>query len=257
MKHISLEIITWPKELVPTTGTQGGDRGLAMRKNSLEVATLLGKQAPKDMDQAAVSRASSHGVELEIKYETRFPRGPNGERMPTYTLATGCKVYGNNVARKAALADLIEFQTPASPRQIECWLAELSVLCASRLREEMESALMITAYSSRLANYPADVVHDALLKKTWKWWPTWDELQKYCEAAASPRRHMIAALKKPKPDDASPRQVPTAAEKKRGQKLVDEMFPSKSPVLRNAAESRAGNCMDEVPEEISPDKPEE
>ncbi|MFT6299942.1 MAG: hypothetical protein ACJAWC_003318 [Yoonia sp.] len=161
------------------------------------------------------------------------------------------------MAREAALADLIKFQTPASPRQIECWLAELSVLCASRLREEMESALMITAYSSRLANYPADVVHDALLKKTWKWWPTWDELQKYCEAAASPRRHMIAALKKPKPDDASPRQVPTAAEKKRGQKLVDEMFPSKSPVLRNAAESRAGNCMDEVPEEISPDKPEE
>lgn len=209
------------------------------------------------MDQAAVSRASSHGVNLEIKIETRFPRGPNGETLPTYTVATGCKICGNNLARNAALADLIKFLTPASLCQIECWLAELSVLCASRQREPIEGALMITAYSSRLANYPADVVYDALLRKTWKWWPDWSELHKYCEAAASPRRHMIAALQKPKPDSAPPRRLANAAEKKRAQKLVDEMFPAESPAKRNAAaESMAGNCMVEVPAGISPDKSE-
>jgi len=257
MKYISSETTTWLKVRDSEIGTPGGNRGSVTHENFPEIATWLGKQAVREVDQAAVSRASSHGVTLEIKYDTRFPRGPNGEKLPAYTVATGCKVCGNNPAREAALADLIKFQTPASLSQIERWLAELSVLCASRQREPIENALTLTAYSSRLAEYPADVVRDALLKKTWKWWPAWDELHKYCEAAASPRRHMIAALKKPKPDDASPRRMATAAAKKRGQKLIDENFPAKSSAMRNAAEPRAGNCMDEVPAEISPDKPEE
>jgi hypothetical protein len=169
---------------------------------------------------------------LEIKNDTRFPRGPNGEELPSYKVATGCKVCGSDAARNAALADLIKFQTPASFRQIECWLAELSVLCASRQREPVENALMITAYSSRLASYPADVVYDALLRKTWKWWPTWEELHKHCEAAASPRRCMIAALQKPMADVASPRRPATAAERGRTQKLVDEKFFSQSSAMR-------------------------
>lgn len=199
------------------------------------------------MDVAAVSRASSHGVGLEVRVESRYPVGANGERMGSYEVAVGCRINGTTESRNNALADLLNFQTPASTRQIEDWLAELSVISASRSREEMESALMISAYASRLGEYPADVVRNALLIKSWKWWPTWDELRSYCEAKAGPRRHMIAALQNPEKPAEPERRPATDEEKARIQALIDEMFPNRSPEMRKAAvdEAMKGNCIQE------------
>lgn len=121
------------------------------------------------MDKAAELRAKSHGVDLAVRTELRFPSGPNGEHLPSYSVAVGCEIEGSDEDRARSLVDLENFQTPAPIRQIEDWLAELSVICASRGRGDVEAALMVNAYSSRLATYPADVVRDVLLGTSWKW----------------------------------------------------------------------------------------
>lgn len=218
--------------------------GIAPRSSS-EVAAWLGQQSPRDMDAAAVSRAKSHGVDLEVKTDLRFPVGENGERKGFYEVATGCVVSGTEEQRERALADLRNFETPASVRSIEDWLAELSVLTAGRSREGMDAALTVTAYASRLSKYPADVARAALLDKTWKWWPTWDELHKACEALASPRRHMIHALSQPVRKPEPKRRPPTQEERDRIQAMVDELFPLRSQEMREAAvdEALKGNCM--------------
>ena len=177
------------------------------------------------MDKAAVSRASSHGVSLEVKYEGRYPIGANGEYLPSYQVAVGCDIHGTTEQRLAAKADLENFMTPAPIRQIEQWLAELSVLVAGRGREGFDAELMVTAYSSRLAQYPADVVRYALLAKLWKWFPTWEELERICKAKTGPRQHMIAALSKPEPDPEPSKRITTDEERARIAALIAEQFP--------------------------------
>lgn len=245
MKPITSAITTVLSKAYTEIGTPHGEHGLATQSSSVAVAGWLAKQRPADMDKAAVSRASQHNVGLTVRYEGRYPSGPNGESLPSYQVAVDCHVEGSEDDRRAALADLRNFDTPAPIREIEAWLAELSVISASRQREGMESALMLEAYASRLATYPADVVRYALLTKSWKWWPTWDELKSVCDAKAGPRRHMIAALQKPAPDPEPQRRAATQAERDRMQALVDEMFSNKSPEMRKAAvdEAMKGYCM--------------
>ena len=197
------------------------------------------------MDKAAVLRASSHGVSLEVKTQSRFPTGANGEYLPSYEVATGCRVHGTTEQRLAAKADLENFLVPAPVRQIEQWLAELSVITAGRGREGFDAELMVTAYSSRLAQFPADIARHALLAKTWKWFPTWDELERVCKSKAGPRLHMIAALSQPEPDPEPVRRPPTQEERDRIAALVAEQFPSVPQAWRDAAvkDATAGDCM--------------
>lgn len=202
-----------------------------------DIATWLSKQAPSDMDNAAVKRASQHGVALRVRYEGRFPTGPNGERLPSYTVATACEASPTG-DHAAALADLRNFMTPATLREIEAWLAVLSVTVAKRRDDEFTEELRLTTYAGRLARYPADVVR-AVTSATYGFWPTWEEMEKRCEALAGPRRHMIAALERgPAPPEPIFRQ-PTEEEKSRIQALVDEMFPGAGVEERANAVSAA------------------
>ena len=194
------------------------------------------------MDQAAVSRASSHGVALKVKYEGRYP-----EDGRSYTVAVGCEVSGRPNDIAAALDDLVNFMQPAPIRLIEEWLAELSVLVAKRQDDEFSEELRVSAYSSRLSAYPADVVRTVLLRETYKFWPPWGELEKRCKALTSPRENMIAALRRgPEMPEPSRRRA-TEEEKARIQSLIDEMFPSVSSEWRRAAveEAMKGNCIRE------------
>lgn len=214
-----------------------------------EIADWLAGKVPTDMDQAAVSRASSHGVGLRVKYECRFPSGPNGERLPTYDVAVGCDI-SDKGDRDAALSDLRNFMTPAPMRQIEEWIARLSVVCAKRRDDDFSEELRVVEYASRLSRYPADVARHVLLSQSYKFFPTWAELESRAEAMASPRKHMIAALERgPEPQEPK-RRPPTQEERDRIQKMVDEMFPQKSQTMRKAAveEALRGNCMkDDAP----------
>jgi len=185
------------------------------------------------MDKSAVSRASQHGVGLQVRYEGRYPTGPNGERLGFYMVATGCEI-GPDGDYAAALADLRNFMTPAPIREIEGWLAVLSVTVAKRKDDEFAEELRLTTYASRLARYPADVVRE-VTHATYTFWPTWEEMEKRCEAMTSPRRQMIAALERgPAPPEPAYR-PPTAEEKARIQSLIDEMFPGASDKEKQSA----------------------
>ena len=111
----------------------------------------------------------------------------------------------------------------------------MSVITAGRGPDGISAELLVTAYSSRLKAYPADVVRWALLTKTWKWFPTWDELDAVCKAKASPRRQMIAALSKPFSEQEPEFVAPTDEEKKRMADLIAEKFPGASKQWQDAA----------------------
>lgn len=252
MKPISSAITITPKDQHSKTGTQPGERGLATHESSQQIAMWLGRQSPADMNQAALSRASSHGVGLKVKYKSMFPSGHNGERLPSYDIAVACGISleGDHAA---ALEDLRNFMTPAPKHMIEEWIARLSVTCAKRRDDQFSEELRVVEYASRLSRYPADVARSALLDVSYQFFPTWAELEARCEALAAPRNCMISALERgpEKPDPK--RRPPTQEEKDRIQALVDEMFPSISAADRKAAveEVTKGNCMSDNAESKS------
>lgn len=226
-------------------GSSAGRTGAVQSlRDTQAVAAWLSKQAPADMDKAAVSRASQHGVGLQVKYEGRYPTGPNGERLGFYMVAVGCEI-SEGGDREAALNDLRNFMTPAPIREIEAWLAVLSVTVAKRRDDEFTEELRLTTYASRLARYPADVVRQ-VTGATYSFWPTWEEMEKRCEALTGPRRQMILAIERgpAKPDVYRP---PTADERARIQALIDEMFPTHTQEGREKAVDIAlqGNCIKE------------
>jgi hypothetical protein len=156
------------------------------------MAAWLAARAPEDVDQAAHSQASRHGVELRVRFECRYP-----EKGPSYQIAVDCRGAGSEEGRLATLADVHRLMTPAPGREIEGWLAELSVIVARRASEPMDEALRLEAYASRLRAYPADVAKAAILGKRWQFWPTWAELAGECDRLSAPRRHMLAELRGP------------------------------------------------------------
>lgn len=222
----------------------GNHTSVATANNLPEIAAWLAGQVPEDMDKAAVSRASQHGVELQIRYEGRFPSCPNGERISSYLVAVGCEIGGNIDNALAAADDLRKFNTPAPIREIEGWLAELSVISAKRQDDGFTEGLRLTAYASRLSQYPADVARHCVLVRTWKFWPTWDELKSACDAMAGPRNHMIYALENPPAPEPVTR-PPTQGERDRIQVLVDDMFP-------NIPKEQRAKAVEEVTKEILP-----
>ena len=158
------------------------------------------------MDKAAVSRASSHGVGLKVRYECRFPEG-----QPSYMAAVGCDVAPGG-DKEAALADLRNFMTPSPMREIEGWLAELSVTVVKRKEDAFTEELRVTTYATRLARFPADVVK-AVTSQTYEFWPTWAEIEKRCLALTGPRVQMIAALERV-PDPVEQRELPSLERRK-------------------------------------------
>lgn len=152
---------------------------------------------PQALQGELQSLASRLGVRLQVKLEGRYPKGPNGENLPSYSVASGCEI-GGSVGQAENIVPLIEeILKPAGQGEIEAWLAELSVLVAKRADDEFTETLRLEAYASRLAQYPADVAYNAVLGSTWKFWPTWDELRQICEQHTTPRKHMLAACLNP------------------------------------------------------------
>lgn len=246
MKPIASATTTILSKAATGIGTPHGEHGLATRSNSDAVAAWLAGKRPADMDKAAVSRASSRGVGLTVRYESRYPVGENGEHIPGYMVAVGCETEGSSDAMQAALDDLRNFMTPAPMRKIEEWIARMSVITAKRRDDAFSEELRVTEYASRLARYPADIVRTVLLEDTYKFFPAWDELRRRCETLSSPRRQMIAALERgPRQKDPSYRAA-TDAEKARIQAMVDEMFPGQSQEDRDraVAEVTKGNCIE-------------
>lgn len=249
MKHVGSTLTgqTAPTEMPRSQSAAGTLPGrVGADASQRAIVEWLAKQRHSDMDAAAVSRASQRGVGLRVRYEGRFPDGG-----PSYTVAVGCDVSLMNGADiEAAIADLRKFQTPADIRTIEEWLGELSVIVARKVGDEFEEGLRLTAFASRLSQFPADVARQAVLGKSWHFWPTWAEMEKVCNSLASPRRHMLAALERGPVEPDPPPRPPTQEERDRINALIAELFPAASQSDRDRAvnEALSGNCMRGNPE---------
>lgn len=99
--------------------------------------------------------------------------------------------------RAKAREQLAPLVAPASPEDIETWLAELAVITSRRVDDESTETLRLTAYSSRLAKLPADVARHVLLEKRWKFWPSWAELADAADALWPARRLLVRELAEP------------------------------------------------------------
>ena len=200
------------------------------------------------MDKVAVSRARQHGVGLVVRYEGRYPSDKDGNPLPSYSLAVGCSVAVDEPEKlQDAICDMRNFMTPAPARQVEGRLAELSVIVAKRQDDDLNESLRLEAYASRLCRYPADVARAVLLGRSYKFWPTWQELEIECNRLTAPRKNMLMALENwTEPKHEPERRSATEEEKARVAAMVSEMFPRVSQEWRDAAvaEAMAGRCME-------------
>lgn len=196
MKPIGSETTTSHGERVSGTGMQLGGHGLATHDGSRAAAWLV-KHRPVDVDKAALSRASSLNAGLAVRMIEGLP--------------LKVSVAGDALARVEAANALAGFVTPAPKGQIEEWLAELSVITRRRQDDDITENLRLSAYSSRLADYPADVAREALIRHKWLFFPAWAELQDVCDKLAAPRRAMIWHLQNaPQAQEPDEREIPSA-----------------------------------------------
>lgn len=180
---------------LPVAGSNAGPAGaVASQDDTAKVRAFLASRKPQDVDRAAVLRASQLGVGLQVQFDYRFPRDERGNSLPLVTLVKGVTVTGDEGARAAAASAIAKLEIPGEARDIEGWLAELSVIVARRQDDEFSETLRLEAYASRLRRYPADVARAAILDHSWRFWPSWSELEAVCEQLAAPRRAMLRAL---------------------------------------------------------------
>lgn len=193
MKQINSETIISHAVPRSKTGTQRGEHGLATQSDT-KVAQWLAERTPEQVNAALVSRASSRGVKLDLIYDHRFPRDEQGRSLPVISICKGVTVRGDADQIEAVRADFQKAMEPATPKMIEAWLAELSVVTAKRNDDAFSENLRIRAYVDRLSGYPADVVREVLLGRVYRFFPAWADLQPALEAATQPRRMVIASL---------------------------------------------------------------
>lgn len=92
------------------------------------------------------------------------------------------------------LVDAIEATlVPAEMDMIEEWLAELSVMTPPRKDDDFAVSLRLEVYTRKLRSEPADIVRHALTVKTWKFFPSWAELDEYIAAQRRGRDAMLSA----------------------------------------------------------------
>ena len=159
------------------------------------------------MDEAALSRASSPTAGLRADFGYTFPT--DGRALPPARRLNVRGVAGTMADREGMARSLEPFLTPAPSRQVEEWLAELSVITKRRQDDEFTETLRIRAYSSRLAEFPADVVKDALLRHPWTFFPAWAEVEDVCKRLVAPRLAMIWHLQNAPEETAERRDLPS------------------------------------------------
>lgn len=83
----------------------------------------------------------------------------------------------------------------ATPDRIQGWLAELSVITKRRKESDAVEALTLEAYTRRLMAYPGRVAYEALVIRTYHFWPSWDELKVVCDELVRPWNLILNSLK--------------------------------------------------------------
>jgi hypothetical protein len=124
-------------------------------------------------------------------------------------------VASGSPTQRAELARMIGHSlTPPTRDDVEEWLAELSVISPMRADDAGTGALRLEAYVERLCKQPADIVRDVLLVKTWRFFPSWFELDGEISTLRRTRDAMLAAcLHKKKPAQDSEQEERVTAER--------------------------------------------
>lgn len=128
-----------------------------------------------------------------------------------------------SLADMAAMADdIADTMAPAPRGTIEEWLAELYVIAPSRADDEMTATLKLEAYGRRLAEYPADMVRHVLLQTTWRFFPSWFELEEKLKPMKQERDAMLAACLSTKPYNPQPPEEPDRISAERANEIMAE-----------------------------------
>ena len=131
-----------------------------------------------------------YGVELNIQTDYQFAAsGPK-------KMITGCLPSITKDSDLARAIETVEQQmNPATSDRIDGWLAELSVITKRRKESDAVEALTLAAYRRRLMAYPGRVVYEALVMRTYHFWPSWDELKVVCDELVRPWNLILKSLK--------------------------------------------------------------
>lgn len=187
-----------------STGLQHGGAGSAVTVNVEGVRAWLVARTPEQVDAQLLEQAkSSHGVEVSLRTELRFPEG-----RPAYRVSTGAELQVADPDQVKALAQRIEAaMTPPTKTQAEDWFYALRLATAGAKRSEMDEASSIALYTVTLAKYPADVTQAVFKyftispREDTSWFPTLPEMVAQAERMVSQRRSLLIALKSWKPAD--------------------------------------------------------
>lgn len=192
MKPNDSEITTSPKAQPSRTGTPDGERGLAMPASS---GQRLATATPAQVNNSLASLARQCGVELNVRKDYKAEYDRHGAFLGWKDTGRVIALVDGKPANIDAMASrIVGAFEPATVDQVEEWLVELSMLAPRRADGDGNDLLRLEAYGRRLADYPADVVREALLGRVWRFWPSWAELHDVCEELTAQRRAVRDAL---------------------------------------------------------------
>lgn len=173
---------------LPTAGRDAGGRGaiVTLTARAERLARTFGLPLPKEARLA-------HSLSLVLDWQEKSLYGDHGFERAKITdvqVRSGADVAG-------CLEQIEALCHPCGPQFAAVKLAEMRVLTAHRARDGTDIELTATAYTQRLAEYPADVVVAAC--EAWTnanpFWPAWSELKDRCDRKMACRLELRDALR--------------------------------------------------------------
>lgn len=177
---------------------------------------------PTETNSQLRSLASSRGVEISTGKRFKGKYDANGACIGSELVPDVIRAKGSLADMAAMADDIADTMAPAPRPTIEEWLAELYVIAPSRADDEMTATLKLEAYGRRLAEYPADMVRYALLENTWRFFPSWFELEEKLKPMKQERDAMLAACLSATPYNPQPPEEPDRISAERANEIMAE-----------------------------------
>ena len=166
-------------------------------------------------------RASSRGVEISTGKRLKANYDANGACIGSELVPDAIRANGSLADMAAMTDDIRDAMAPAPRGTVEEWLAELYVIAPSRADDEMTATLKLEAYGRRLAEYPADMVRHVLLEITWRFFPSWFELEEKLTPMKREREAMLAACLLPEPHSQQTPDEPDRISAERANEILE------------------------------------
>lgn len=135
---------------------------------------------------------------MKPKKELKTTYSPQGAILGSKVVDGGLKIDGiTTVGTARQVLDILgDSFAPAPAGQIEEWLAELDAITAKAKMDGVSAMVQLSALTRRLEEFPQDIVHDVLCVQTWKFFPTWADLEESLSKQVSQRKALIAMIER-------------------------------------------------------------